>query len=80
MIMKEKAWKKVIVFAAVCVMALSMLVGCAKPPAVEPEPQVPQESPGVVFDTSSEVTVDLSGGGSEDAVTSEEVPAETPAE
>jgi maltose-binding protein MalE len=63
MIMKEKAWKKVIMFAAVAVMALSMLAGCTKPPAVEPEPQ---EAPGVVFDTSSEITVDLTGGGSDE--------------
>jgi hypothetical protein len=78
--MKEKAWKKVILFAAVCVMALSMLIGCAKPPAVEPEPLVPPEAPGVVFDTSSEITVDLSGGGANDEVNAEEVQAGTPAE
>jgi hypothetical protein len=80
MIMKEKAWKKVILFAAVCVMALSMLAACSKPPVADPEPLAPQESSGVVFNTSSEVTVDLSGGGSEEAVTSEEASAAPPAE
>ncbi|MDR0874798.1 MAG: hypothetical protein LBN12_01160 [Clostridiales Family XIII bacterium] len=80
MIMKMKAWKKVMMFAAALVLALALalLTGCSKPDAGEPAPAAGPV--GVTYETSSDITIDLSGGAG-DEVRSEEVPAaEAPAE
>jgi hypothetical protein len=55
-----KVLKKVLLFAAIAVLALALLGGCSKKtPAAEGTAVTEEESEGYVFETSSGVTVDL---------------------